>query len=157
MNIPFDQTASVSDEVSARDELSGSVKTPDASDPNTESESIRSIRSANRGQHEQVEKHKFVGRSREREDILKTMSPRRSIEPPAEVLRWSEVLGLDASNLTAEDIHRAWRKAISSPDVHPDLGGEVETAILLNTAKDSLTKWLDSFAPKLGKQFLNIK
>jgi hypothetical protein len=154
MNIPFDQTASVSDSVSAKEELSGNVKTPGASDPNTESESIPS---ANRGQHKQVEKHKFVGRSREREDILKTMSPRRSIEPPAEVLRWSEVLGLDASNLTAEDIQRAWRKAISSPEVHPDLGGEVETAILLNTAKDFLTKWLDSFAPKLGKQFLNIK
>lgn len=109
------------------------------------------------GHHEHVEKHKFVGRSREREVILKSMSRRPPVEPPAEVLRYSEILGLDATTFTAEDIHRAWRKAISSPDVHPDLGGKVETAILINTAKDSLTKWLDSFAPKLGKQFSHLK
>ena len=108
-------------------------------------------------EHESVMKHKFVGRSREREEILKTHSSRPPVEPPAEVLKWTEVLGLDSNTFTAADVHRAWRKQISSPDVHPDLGGELETAILLNTAKDSLTKWLDSFAPKLGKQFLHLK
>jgi hypothetical protein len=149
MNLPFDQTRSVSDSLST-DELAENLTAPDGLTGSQDGVAS----SARHEHHEQVQKHKFVGRSREREDILKTMAP-RNIAPPAEVLRWSEVLGLDASTLTAEDIHRAWRKAISSPDAHPDLGGEVETAILLNTAKDSLTKWLDSFAPKLGKQFLH--
>jgi hypothetical protein len=149
MSIPFNQAAA-GDELSTTDEQAQDSATSAA-------ETKIGIESARAGSqaHEHVEKHKFVGRSREREDILKTMAPRLHSEPPGEVLRWSEVLGLDASALTAEDIHRAWRKAISSPEVHPDLGGAVETAILLNTAKDSLTKWLDTFTPKLGKQFLH--
>ena len=105
--------------------------------------------------HDSVEKNKFVGRSREREEILKPRVSR--IEPPADVRRWSETLGLYDLDFTAEDVHKAWRAQISSPAVHPDLGGELEQAILLNTAKDSLVKWLDSLAPKLGKQFLNMK
>jgi hypothetical protein len=149
MNLPFDQSRPVSDLLS-REEIADNLTEPGCS----VSGQVGDASAASHGHHEQVQKHKFVGRSRERTEILKTMAP-RNIEPPAEVLRWSEVLGLDASTLTAEDIHRAWRKAISSPDAHPDLGGQVETAILLNIAKDSLTKWLDSFAPKLGKQFLH--
>ena len=117
----------------------------------------QSVQPEQKEHHEQVEKHKFVGRSREREDILKSMSPRANIEPTADVIRWTEILGIDSSTFTAEDVHRAWRRQISSPEVHPDLGGELEAAILLNIAKDSLTKWLDSFAPKLGKQFLQHK
>jgi hypothetical protein len=151
MNIPFNQSAAGDDALSTTEALTRNSRTS-AADTEIGMESGPSGKQAHR---DHVEKHKFVGRSREREDILKTMSPRAIVEPPAEVLRWSEVLGLDASTLTAEDIHRAWRKAISSPDVHPDLGGEVETAILLNTAKDSLTKWLDTFTPKLGKKFLH--
>ena len=103
---------------------------------------------------EATDQHKFVGRNREREEILKRTAP--NIELPADVRRWSEVLGLYA-DFTAEDVRRAWRAQISSPSVHPDIGGEVEQAILLNTAKDSLVKWLESFQPKLGKQFLRHK
>jgi hypothetical protein len=98
-----------------------------------------------------VEKHKFVGGSRDHQP-----APRRQtcyIKPPADILRWTEVLGLNHSNFTADDVQKAWRTQISSPAVHPDLGGEVEAAILINTAKDTLLKWLDSLAPKLGKQF----
>ncbi|HEY9757554.1 MAG TPA: hypothetical protein V6C97_20465 [Oculatellaceae cyanobacterium] len=98
-----------------------------------------------------VEKHKFVGRAREHQPSLRRQAC--YIEPPADIRRWVEVLGLDCSNLTADEVQKAWRAQISTPAVHPDLGGEVETAILLNTAKDSLLKWLDTLAPKLGKQF----
>ncbi len=112
-------------------------------------------RSAVDGHPEQVEKHKFVGRSSERRAILD--APYRSnIEPPIEVRRSLDLLGLDRTNFTADDVHRAWRKHMSSPQVHPDLGGEAENAILLNAAKDSLVKWLDSFAPKLGKHFSHL-
>lgn len=107
-------------------------------------------------EHEHIEKHKFVGRSREREQILKATAPRKGIEPPADVRRWTEVLGLDCDNFTSEEVYKSWRKQMASPSVHPDLGGEVEVAIELNTAKDSLIKWLDSFAPKLGKQFSHL-
>jgi hypothetical protein len=120
-----------------------------ACDSETVSESMPAVK------ENAVEKHKFVGRSREREDILKSRSSR--IEPPADVRRWSQALGLYAHDFTAEDVHKAWRAQISSPSVHPDLGGELEQAILLNTAKDSLVKWLESFAPKLGKQFSSQK
>jgi len=130
-------------------------------------------------EREQVVKHKFVGRSRERERILKNAAPRPDnqlppssdnhstttkgpstkgpgIEAPADVRRWTAILGLDHADFTQEQVYKAWRKQMASPAVHPDLGGEVETAILLNTAKDSLIKWLDSFAPKLGKQFSHL-
>ena len=102
------------------------------------------------------ERHKFVGRSRQREDILNQTGNRLKIKPPPELRKWTGVLGLQGADFTPEDVHRAWRKQISSPQVHPDLGGEVESAILLNTAKDSLIKWLESFAPKLGKQFSHL-
>jgi hypothetical protein len=55
--------------------------------------------------------------------------------------------------MTERIVKEAWKRQIASPGVHPDLGGETESAIYLNTAKDTLVRWLDQQAPKLGKKF----
>ena len=42
---------------------------------------------------------------------------------------------------------------MSQPGVHPDTGGDTETAIYLNNAKVELVKWIEAQTPKLGKKF----
>jgi hypothetical protein len=41
-------------------------------------------------------------------------------------------------------------------DVHPDLGGEQEIAIMVNTARDILVKWLEGQQPNLAKRFQHM-
>jgi len=74
---------------------------------------------------------------------------------PAEVRRSCQILGLEISDLNQQAVHRAWKTSMCT-DVHPDLGGEVETAILVNTARDTLNKWLDQREPNLAKRFQHI-
>lgn len=96
-------------------------------------------------------RRKFVGRNRE---PVPTEELRRPPMLPAEIRRAAQVLGLDpAEDLSSESIYRGWRREISSTNAHPDLGGETEIAILLNTAKDELLQFVETRAPKLGKQF----
>ena len=70
---------------------------------------------------------------------------------PPEIRKACLILGVRQEDLTTAMVVEAWKKQIV--DVHPDKGGDTETAIILNTAKDSLVHWIDSQAPKLGKKF----
>ena len=54
--------------------------------------------------------------------------------------------------LTRASVFEAWKKEMSKPGVHPDTGGDTEMAIYLNTAKDTLIRYVDDLAPKLGKK-----
>jgi len=73
---------------------------------------------------------------------------------PLEIQEAVDILGISHSQeLTQQIVHSSWRRHICSPEVHPDLGGNTERAILLNTAKDLVLKWLHSNEPKLGKLF----
>jgi hypothetical protein len=52
------------------------------------------------------------------------------------------ILGLPLNGVTVQIVVEAWKKQIVG--VHPDKGGDTETAIILNTAKDSVVHWLES-------------
>jgi hypothetical protein len=74
---------------------------------------------------------------------------------PQEVRRSCQILGLDLSDITAPSVHQAWKTAMAK-DVHPDLGGEQEIAIMVNTARDVLVKWLEGQQPNLAKRFQHM-
>jgi hypothetical protein len=72
---------------------------------------------------------------------------------PPEIRKASHILGLRPEELTQVQVISAWKTLIASPGVHPDLGGDNDSAVFLNIAKDTLVRWLDKQAPKLGKKF----
>ncbi len=53
------------------------------------------------------------------------------------------ILGLRPEKLTVDSVTRAWKEQVASPGVHPDLGGDQEAVVYLNTAKDTLIRWLN--------------
>ncbi|MBX9667905.1 MAG: hypothetical protein K2X93_09820 [Candidatus Obscuribacterales bacterium] len=70
---------------------------------------------------------------------------------PPEIRKACMILGIRPEDLTKESVHKEWKKQITS--VHPDLGGDTDSAVFLNTAKDTLLRWLDQNTPKLGEKF----
>jgi hypothetical protein len=72
---------------------------------------------------------------------------------PADIRKAAMILGVRPEDMTKAQVIAAWKAQIASPGVHPDLGGDTEAAIYLNTAKDTLVHYLDAQAPKLGKKF----
>jgi hypothetical protein len=76
---------------------------------------------------------------------------------PPEIRRHCLILGVGIDDVTSPNaksvVMQAWKNQIASPGVHPDLGGDTEAAVLLNTAKDQLVRWIEQQAPKLGKKF----
>jgi hypothetical protein len=72
---------------------------------------------------------------------------------PPEIRKACMILGLKPEEATQKSVITAWKNQIASPGVHPDLGGDTEAAVFLNTAKDTLVRWLDAQAPKLGKKY----
>ncbi len=70
---------------------------------------------------------------------------------PPDIRKACLVLGLRPEELTIEMVHQAWKKEMTTE--HPDQGGHTESAVYVNTAKDTLFRWLDAQAPKLGKKF----
>lgn len=95
---------------------------------------------------------KFVGanKSNTASDPMPTM-PRVF---PAEIRKACRLLGLNPEELTNRSVvTEAWKREMAKPGVHPDTGGDTEMAIYLNTAKDTLMRWIDDQSPKLGKKF----
>jgi hypothetical protein len=97
-------------------------------------------------------RNKFVGGAKPAQDppvvsnfVVKSIPP--------EIRKACMILGLKPEEATQRSVIDAWKKQIASPGVHPDLGGDTEAAVFLNTAKDTLVRWLDAQAPKLGKKF----
>src|ERR1700679_2170304 len=62
---------------------------------------------------------------------------------PIEIRKCCLILGIQPEQLTIELVHQAWKKQLTSPEMHPDFGGDVESAKYLNAAKDTLTRWLE--------------
>ncbi|PWT97493.1 MAG: hypothetical protein C5B53_07975, partial [Candidatus Melainabacteria bacterium] len=94
---------------------------------------------------------KFVGAAKAHEPPKPSTFVPRAV--PAEIRKACLLLGVRPEEITKEIIIDAWKRQIASPGVHPDLGGDTESAIFLNTAKDTLIRWLEDQAPKLGKRF----
>jgi hypothetical protein len=95
-------------------------------------------------------KYKFVGG--QAPAVPPAARERKAVPLPVHIREAADRLGLAlAESLTRDAVHRAWRKQICMPEHHPDLGGNAEKAILLNTAKDQLSRWLDTNEPKLAK------
>ncbi len=92
---------------------------------------------------------KFVGTNRQGQDPPPTAS---RVFPP-EIRKACLLLGVKADELTRQQISEAWKREMAKPGVHPDTGGDTEMAIYLNTAKDTLMRWVDDQSPKLGKKF----
>lgn len=68
---------------------------------------------------------------------------------PPEIRKACQVLGMPVEeDFTVDDVLRAWKKRIVAGSVHPDLGGENEHSILVNTSKDLLIRWQESRLPK---------
>jgi hypothetical protein len=94
-----------------------------------------------------------LGKRGEKPPAVPTINPARV---PPDIRRACKILGLSLEELNAEAVKRAWKASITDPTAHPDLGGEHEMAILLNTARDSVLIWLENQSPKLGKKFERI-
>jgi hypothetical protein len=71
---------------------------------------------------------------------------------PPEIRKACMILGVRPEDMTIKEVNDKW-KAQMAGGAHPDQGGDTESAIYLNTAKDTLVKWLNDQAPKLGKKF----
>jgi hypothetical protein len=61
---------------------------------------------------------------------------------PPEIRRACLILGLPPEELTSDSVIQAWKTQIAAPGVHPDDGGDTKAAIYLNTAKDTIIRWL---------------
>lgn len=72
---------------------------------------------------------------------------------PPEIRKNCMILGVRPEDLTVKNVIDAWKAQITAPGVHPDQGGDHETALYLNIAKETLVKYVESQAPKLGKKF----
>jgi hypothetical protein len=57
------------------------------------------------------------------------------------------ILGLPPEKLTAPNVVWVWKEQIAASGVRPDQGGDTEAAIYLNTAKDTLIKWIEGVDP----------
>jgi len=96
--------------------------------------------------------NKFVGSAKAGEAPAAPPSPVVRQIPP-EIRKSCMILGIKPEEMNERMVIDAWKRQIASPGVHPDTGGDTETAVFLNIAKDTLVRWLDAQAPKLGKKF----
>lgn len=96
---------------------------------------------------------KFVGGKAQQEAAPPPAAPFVIKQLPAEIRKACLILGIRPEEMTQQIVMDSWKRQIASPGVHPDQGGDHEAAIYLNTAKDTLVRWLDAQAPKLGKKF----
>lgn len=55
------------------------------------------------------------------------------------------LLGVRADSLSLDSVLKAWKQQITAPGVHPEQGGDIEAAIYINTAKDTLVRWLEEY------------
>lgn len=72
---------------------------------------------------------------------------------PNDIRKHCMILGVRPEDLTVKVVLEAWKAQYAVPGVHPDQGGDTETAVYLNLAKDTLIKYIETQAPKLGKKF----
>ena len=61
---------------------------------------------------------------------------------PVEVRKACMILGVNIENLSPQVTIEKWKSQIIK--VHPDHSGDTEAAVFLNTAKDTVLRWLDN-------------
>jgi len=64
---------------------------------------------------------------------------------PPEIRKACMLLGVRADDLTLASVLKAWKQQISAPGVHLEQGGDRESAIYINSAKDTLVRWLEGY------------
>ena len=96
--------------------------------------------------------NKFVGGKHVTQEPAAAAGPHHRTVPP-EIRKCCMLLGLKPEELTRPHVFDAWKREMSKPGVHPDTGGDTEMAMYLNNAKDTLLRYLEAQAPKLGKVF----
>lgn len=94
-----------------------------------------------------------IGEATSQMPPISTVPSPRVAPVPADIRKHCMILGVRPEELTSKIIIEAWKAQIAAPGVHPDQGGDTETAVYLNLAKDTLIKWVEAQAPKLGKKF----
>lgn len=62
---------------------------------------------------------------------------------PPEIRKACMLLGVRADSLTLDSVLTAWKQQITAPGVHPEQGGDRESSIYINSAKDTLVRWLE--------------
>lgn len=65
---------------------------------------------------------------------------------PPEIRKACMLLGVRTESLTLDSVLKAWKQQITAPGVHPEQGGDKESAIFINTAKDTLVRWLGGYS-----------
>jgi hypothetical protein len=68
-------------------------------------------------------------------------TPRRGGTFPLEIRKALLILGVPSDDVSVQVVIEAWKRQIVG--VHPDKGGDTETAIILSTAKDCVVQWLE--------------
>lgn len=121
------------------------VRTPPAPGEDEEAEKAAGFLGKNKFVGQNVSKDGSTSSGAHQNIALKTA--------PREIRKACAILGISPEDLTKDIVNNAWKKQIASPGVHPDLGGDTEAAVILNSAKDELLRFLESSAPKLGKKF----
>jgi hypothetical protein len=69
---------------------------------------------------------------------------------PPEIRKPCMLLGVRADSLTLDSVLTARKQQIDAPGVHPEQGGDRESAIYINTAKDTLVQWLEVYSGGAG-------
>lgn len=94
---------------------------------------------------------KFVGGKHATQGQEQAPAGPRTVPP--DIRKACMLLGIKPEDLNRQHVFDAWKREMSKPGVHPDTGGDTEMAMYLNNAKDTLVRYLDAQAPKLGKVF----
>jgi len=86
-----------------------------------------------------------------RRNTADSLTPIAIVLPP-EIRKACQILGLSPEQAPSpQEVNKAWKQSVVEAAGHPDLGGEEELSILLNTSKDAVLHWLDSKLPRIGK------
>ncbi|MBS1954256.1 MAG: hypothetical protein JST89_08720 [Cyanobacteria bacterium SZAS-4] len=113
-----------------------------------EMEEVRKIGNKRNEVHSGLEKKLLKTKEDGSEEPVKTVKA----PLPTEIRKAAQILGVPFDDLTPTTVHKAWRSQMSLQTVHPDLGGEAESAVLVNKAKAQLDAWFEERSPKLGKK-----
>ncbi len=96
--------------------------------------------------------NKFVGGKHTQDNTAAAaQNMPRNVSP--DIRKACKMLGLRPEELSKPAVIEAWKREMAKPGVHPDTGGDTEMAMYLNNAKDTLVRYLEAQAPKLGKVF----
>ncbi len=146
------------EDLEGRAKKNGAEKTKPAFDPNELRDLVQhrinkqeeTVQHEGEGQVPKTPLNKFVGGKHSPNTQEHSVMP-RVVSP--EIRKACKLLGLRPEDLSKAVVLEAWKREMAKPGVHPDTGGDTEMAMYLNNAKDTLVRYLEAQAPKLGKVF----